>query len=122
VVLAQDGEHFGAFVEVKRLFSTALEAKKQRRKEVTGVIGRVTGRWIKHGWHIRLVQQAGARSGVRGFVTGASDHSWDQRVRSRTQESSAKGRFDRTRPIDEIALWTLIGIKPNAGCNASGQL
>jgi hypothetical protein len=29
-------------------------------------------------------------------VTGASDHSWDRRVRSRTQESSVEGRFDRT--------------------------
>jgi hypothetical protein len=28
---------------------------------------------------------------VRGFVTGASDHSRDRRVRSRTQESSAEG-------------------------------
>jgi hypothetical protein len=33
---------FGAFVEVKRLFSTLLDAKKQRQKVVTGVTGRVT--------------------------------------------------------------------------------
>jgi hypothetical protein len=31
---------FGDFVEEKRLFFTASEAKKQRRKEVTGVTGR----------------------------------------------------------------------------------
>jgi hypothetical protein len=29
-----------AFVEVKRLFFTVLEAKKRRQKEVTGVTGR----------------------------------------------------------------------------------
>jgi hypothetical protein len=88
---------FSAFVEVKRLFSTAPEAKKRRRKEVTGVTGRVTGRWIRHGWRVRSVQPVGARGEVRGFVTRASDHLRDRCVRSRTQESSAKGRFDRTR-------------------------
>jgi hypothetical protein len=59
---AQDGEHlvvlvllrrrwslrgregFVAFVEVKRLFFTAPEAKKRRQKEVTGVTGHWTGR------------------------------------------------------------------------------
>jgi hypothetical protein len=30
-------------------------------------------------------------------VTRASDHSLDRHIRSHTQESSAKGRFDRTR-------------------------
>jgi hypothetical protein len=60
------------------------------------VTGRVIGRWIGRGWRVRSVQQAGAQSEVRGFVTEASDHSRDRRVRSRTQESSAKGRFDRT--------------------------
>jgi hypothetical protein len=30
-------------------------------------------------------------------MTGASDHSQDWRVRSRTQESCAEGRFDQTR-------------------------
>jgi hypothetical protein len=87
------------FMEVKRLFSTMPQAKKWRRKEVTEVIGRVTGRatgrWIGRGWRVRSVQPAGARGEVRGFVTGASDHSRDRRVRLRTQESSTKGRFDR---------------------------
>jgi hypothetical protein len=31
---------FGAFVEIKHLFFTVLDAKKQRRNGVTGVIGR----------------------------------------------------------------------------------
>jgi hypothetical protein len=74
----REGFGFGAFVEVKHLFFTALEAKKWRRKKVTGVIrrvtGRVIGRWIRRGWRVRSVQRAGARSEVRGFVTGASDH------------------------------------------------
>jgi hypothetical protein len=84
---------FGAFVEVKRLFFTILGVKKRRRKEVTGVTERQIGR----GWRVWSVQPADARGEVRGFVTGVSDHSWDRRVRSHTQESSAKGRFDRTR-------------------------
>jgi hypothetical protein len=56
----------------------------------------VTERWIGRGWRVWSVQPVGARGEVRGFVTRASDHSWDQRVWSRTQESSVKGRFDRT--------------------------
>jgi hypothetical protein len=35
---------FDTFVEVKRLFSTALKAKKQRRTEVS----RLTGRWTEY--------------------------------------------------------------------------
>jgi hypothetical protein len=88
---------FGAFVEVKRLFSTAPEAKKWRQKEVTGATGRMTERWIGCGWRVRSVQQVGVWSEVRGFVIGASDHSRDRCVRSRIQESSVKERFDRTR-------------------------
>jgi hypothetical protein len=34
---------FGAFVEVKCLFSTVAEAKKQRRTEVSGLTGRGLG-------------------------------------------------------------------------------
>jgi hypothetical protein len=56
---------FGAFVEVKRLFFTASEAKKkQRRKEVTGVTGRMIGRWIGRGWRVWSVQPAGVRGEV----------------------------------------------------------
>jgi hypothetical protein len=68
-------------VEVKCLFSTMLEAKKRRRKKVTGVTehvtGRVIGRRIGRGWRVRSVQPAGARGEVRGFVTGVSDYSRD---------------------------------------------
>jgi SMC interacting uncharacterized protein involved in chromosome segregation len=99
VVLA----HLCTFVEVKRLFSTVPDAKKRRQKEVTGV----TGRWIRRGWRVRSVQPAGARGEVLGFVIGVSVAPWDRRVRSCTQESNLRGRIDRTRSVDEIALWTL---------------
>jgi hypothetical protein len=59
------------------------------------VTGHVIGRMIGCGWHVRLVQPAGAWGEERGFVTGASEHSRDRCVRSRIQESSVKGRFDR---------------------------
>jgi hypothetical protein len=78
-------------VEVKCLFSTVPEAKKRRRKEVTGV----TGRWIGRSWRVRLVQPAGAWGEVLGFVTRASVAPRDRCVRSRTQGSSVKGRVDR---------------------------
>jgi hypothetical protein len=58
---------FGVFMEVKHLFSTTPEAKKQRRKKVTGV----TGRWIGRGWHVRSVAGA-VRRGTLGLCTGAS--------------------------------------------------
>jgi hypothetical protein len=78
VVLA----HLRAFVEVKRLFSTAPEAKKRRQKDVIRVTGRWTGRWIGRGWRVWSVQPAGARGEVLGFVTGVFVASWDRRVRS----------------------------------------
>jgi hypothetical protein len=81
-------------MEVKHLFFTALEAKKWRWKEVTGVTERVIGHRIGRDWHVRSVQPAGARGEVRGFVTGASDHSRDRHVWSCTQESSAEERID----------------------------
>jgi hypothetical protein len=52
-------------VEVKHLFSTAPEAKKRRRKEVTGVTERWTGRGLSttgaFGQVAAAVRGAGAR-------------------------------------------------------------
>jgi hypothetical protein len=74
---------FNAFVEVKSLFFTAPEAKKRRRKEVTGV----AGCWIGRGWCVQSVA-AVVRHGTLGLWTGASGRSWDRRVRSSPREAA----------------------------------
>jgi hypothetical protein len=70
--------------------------ERENPKPLTGVTERVTERVIGRGWRVQSVLSAGARGEARGFVTGASDHLRDWRIRSRTQEISAEGRFDRT--------------------------
>jgi hypothetical protein len=72
-----------------------------------------------------------AQRGALGFATGASDHSRDRRVRSRTQESSVEesliGRdarlvsHDQTRPVNKVTLWNLSGLRLDAGTVASGR-
>jgi hypothetical protein len=52
---------FSAFLEIKRLFSTAPEAKKWRRKEATGVIGRGPSTTDAFGQFNAAVRRAGAR-------------------------------------------------------------
>jgi hypothetical protein len=79
----------------------------------------VTGRGLGLTGRVRSVAAVAEAHGL-GFCTGASDHSRDQRVRSGAQRvCRSHGRSDavtcpvtcdRTRPVDEIALWTLTGL------------
>jgi hypothetical protein len=101
---------FSAFWEVKRLFSTAPEAEKRRRKGVTGVIGR----WIGRGWRIWSAHPA-----CRGNSAhiGASGRSWDRRVRSSSREVAKHARsigrggvFGHDRPDASDRVWVLTGI------------
>jgi hypothetical protein len=66
------------------------EGKEMRRKEVTGRPD--TGSDEVSARPERPVSGSSCvwRKAL-GFATGASDHSWDRRVRSCTQESSAEG-------------------------------
>jgi hypothetical protein len=56
-----EGAGFDAFVEVKRLFSTAPEAKKWRRTEVTGLTGRGLGTTGASGQWQQLCAMRGVR-------------------------------------------------------------
>jgi hypothetical protein len=55
--------------------------------------------------------------------TGASGHA--SRRAARGEGLIGRGArpvsHDRTSPVDEVSFWTLAGLKPDAGCNASGQ-
>jgi hypothetical protein len=65
---------FSAFREMKRLFSTAPGAKKQRRSEVTEVTGRWTGRGLCFAGRVRSVLSGCARLGLLSGRGGASGH------------------------------------------------
>jgi hypothetical protein len=78
---------------MRRLFSTALEAKKRKRKKVT----RVTGHWIGRGWRVGSVQSADAWGEVLRFAIGASGHSRDRCVRSGAWRDNKTRGVDRTR-------------------------
>jgi hypothetical protein len=89
---SREGVGFGAFVEVKRLFSTVPEAKEM---EANG------GHWIdrtldrKRSRHDRTRLVSGsycARRGALGFATSASGPSRDRRVRSSPRETAKSAR------------------------------
>jgi hypothetical protein len=122
---------FGVFVEVKRIFCTASEAKKRRLKEVTGVTGRWTGHWIGRDRRVRSVHPA-----CRGSAcTGASSRSWDRRVRSSPSEVAKdarsigrSGASNHDRPDASSREWMLTGNDrtlalwhPVKFCSASGR-
>jgi hypothetical protein len=97
----REGFGFGAFVEMKRLFFTAPEAKKWRQKEVTGMTGAgsdaagVSGQFIP--------RAVAGRAPVRpvGHGTGASSQALEK-LRSTRGQSDAVARqvmIDRTRPV-----------------------
>jgi hypothetical protein len=101
---------FGAFVKVKRLFSTAPDAKKWRRKGVT----RVTRRWIGCGWRVRSAHPTCRGSSTH---TGVSGRSRDRRVRSSSREAAKHARsigrggasgHDRPDVSDRVWLLTRI--------------
>jgi hypothetical protein len=106
---------FGAFVEVKRLFSTMPNAKKRRRKGVTWVTGRTTGRWIEHGWRVWSAHPAcrgSAHRHVRSVMGPARP--------VKLQRSYETRKVDRTRWRVRScvgAYWN----QPHAGSVASGQ-
>jgi hypothetical protein len=115
---------FGAFVEVKRLFSTAPDAKKWRRKGVIGVIG--------HGWRVRS-----AHPMCRGSTcTSASGRSWDWRVWSSSREVAKHARSierggasGHDRPDMSSCVWVLTGIdrtralwRPVSSSGTSGRM
>jgi hypothetical protein len=79
---------------MKCLFFTTPEVGKGT--DVTEVTGRCTGRGRGLTGRVRSVQRSSQARGL-GFVTGASDHSWDRSVRSGTQRNSAWRRAERTR-------------------------
>jgi hypothetical protein len=135
-------EGFG-FLSMRRLFSTALEAKKRRRKEVTGVIKR----WIGHSWCVRLVQPTGARGEVLGFVTGVFVAPQDRQhcgLASGHMQPNASGRWNRsqeplcivftsdrmprvTRPVSTLArpvtpsLWSVLFKWPLRSCGSGSN-
>jgi hypothetical protein len=76
-------------VKVKRLFSTAPDAKKRRQKGVTGVTGRTTERWIGRGWRVRSAHPACRGSSAH---TDAFGRSRDRRVRSSSREVAKYAR------------------------------
>jgi hypothetical protein len=65
---------FSAFREMKRLFSTAPDAKKRRRTEVTEVTGRWTGRGLCLTGCVRSVLSVCACLGILIGRGGASGH------------------------------------------------
>jgi hypothetical protein len=65
---------FNAFWEMKRLFSTAPDTKKQRRTEVTEVIGRWNGRDLCLTGRVRSVLSVCACLGILIGRGGASGH------------------------------------------------
>jgi hypothetical protein len=114
---------FGAFVEVKRLFSTAPDAKKRRRKGVTGMTGRATGRWIGRGWRVRSAHPACRGSTHRRVrsVTGPARPVKLQRSCETREVDQTRWRV-RSRSIGRVrscvgAYWN----RPDAGTVASGQ-
>jgi hypothetical protein len=108
------------FGEVKCLFSTAPEVKKETEAN-EGHRGdqtlHRTWSWYDRTRPVSSTLQSGAR--VLWFTTGASGHSRDQRVRSGTQSELKFARSigratrpvtrDRTRQVVEGAYWTLTG-------------
>jgi hypothetical protein len=80
----------GVFEELKRLFFTTPEVRKETETNEGHSGDRTLNRTRSRFDRTRPVsstQQSGAR--VLGFVTGASSHSRDRRVRSGTQRRSA---------------------------------
>jgi hypothetical protein len=85
---------FGAFVEVKRLFSTVPKVREEMEAN-GGHRGDRTWSRFDRMRPVSSTQQSGVR--VLGFATGVSDPSWNQSVRLGTQRSIAWQRADRTR-------------------------
>jgi hypothetical protein len=124
---------FNAFVEVKWLFSTAPDAKKRRRKGVTGVTGRATGRWIGRGWRVRSAHPVCRGSSTH---TGASGRSRDRHVWSSSREVTKHVRsigrggasgHDRSDASDRVWVFnginrTLILWRPVSSSDASGRM
>jgi hypothetical protein len=65
---------FSAFREIKRLFSTAPDVKKQRQMEVTKVTGRWTGRGLCLTGRVRSVLSVCACLGILIGRSGVSSH------------------------------------------------
>jgi hypothetical protein len=123
---------FGTFLKVKRLFSTAPNAKKRRRKGVTGVTGRLTGRWIRRGWRVWSAHPVCRDSGR----TDASGWSRDRCVQSSSREVAKHARSigrggasGHDRPDASGRVWVLTGIdrtpglcRPVSSSGASGRV
>jgi hypothetical protein len=54
---------FGAFVEMKHIFSIAPKVKKRRRTKVTGMTGRWTGRGLSMTGRVQSVQHSSQARG-----------------------------------------------------------
>jgi hypothetical protein len=112
------------FVEVKHLFSTTPEAEifsKSSWIETEANGGHWGDRTRSRHDRTRPVSDSSSLARGLGFSTGASGHSWDQRVRSGARgTANAKGRsdvvarpdtIDRTRPVvcgcllESIGCW-----------------
>jgi hypothetical protein len=126
----------GVFEELKCLFSTTPEVRKETEAN-RGHRGDRTLHWTRSRFDracpVSSTQQSGAR--VLGFATDASGHSWDRRVRSGTQKYSAWRKADRmhgasnhTRSDTSGRLgslldsnWTLALSRPVVVWSASGR-
>jgi hypothetical protein len=107
----------GVFKELKSLFSTTLEVKKETEANEDHRGDRTLHR--TRSWYDRTRPVSSTQPRVLGFATGASGHSRDQRVRSCAQWKLQNARMigrtarpvthDRMRLIIEGAYWTLTG-------------
>jgi hypothetical protein len=110
----------GVFEELKCLFSTTPEVRKETEANGGHRGDRTLHRtWSRYDWTrpVSTTQQSGAR--VLGFATGTSGHSWDRRVRSGDQRKLKFARpigrtlhlvtHNRMHPVIEGAYWTLTG-------------
>jgi hypothetical protein len=92
-------------VEVKSLFSTAPDAKKRRRKELIRVTGRVTGRWIRHGWRVRSSHPACKGSSAH---TGMSGQALEKLRNTRGRLDTFDRVWVLTRIDRMLVLWCLV--------------
>jgi hypothetical protein len=125
---------FGAFVEVKRLFSTTSEAKKRRRKEITSVTGRGLGTTGTSGQWLQRCAAQGARAcnrRVRSLaelerpITHLENSASLRADRTRWRvRSRATGRIRSTKSLSGTSLdsdWTLALSHPVMTWSASGH-
>jgi hypothetical protein len=106
------------FGEVKRLFSTVPEVRKETEANGGHQGDRTLHRTRSQFDRTRPVsssQQSGAR--VLGFATGVSGPS-----RNRSAGQAPRGAKLNEEPIGRVrSRWDLTGLRPDARCSASGQ-